>query len=142
MITRRSTLPPLTIAMVTAIEGSAALDAILAGDKVYNTIVPPNSPLPYCVLGLAQETSDDLFNEPGNASRQQIHFWGRNALALGNMEMLAIYDALYGLFHEQPIAMTGFSYVIGSLQLIAITEDQDGETLHGIADYAITSRQE
>jgi hypothetical protein len=141
MTARRSQLWPLAVALVAAIEADGPTSALLASPGVFNTSVPKNSALPYAVIGFAQESGDSVFGAYGTSASQQIDIWGRNATELGNREVLGIYDALYALLHEQPLAMTGFRYVIGTLSLIALMPDPDGETLHCISRYQITSRQ-
>ena len=141
MTAHASQLWPLNVAIVAAIEADAPTSALLATPGVYNTVVPPNSPLPYCVLSFATELADNVHGQFGTTASQQIDIWGRNATELGNGQVLGIYGALYALFHERPLTVTGFRVVIGTLALIALTVDIDGETIHGIARYQVTSRQ-
>ena len=141
MTAHASQLWPLNVAIVAAIEGDTLTSGLLAMPGVYNTIVPPNSALPYVVLGFSTELADNLFGAYGTTAGVQVDIWGRNAAELGNREVLVIYDALYRLLHEQPLTVTGFRMVIGTLSLIALTPDQDGLTVRAISRYQVTSRQ-
>jgi len=141
MTAHASQLWPVNIALVTAIEANGPLTALLATPGVFNTIVPPNSALPYCVLSFATELADNVHGQYGTTASQQIDIWGRNATELGSSQVLTIWGALYALLHEQPLTVTGFRVVIGTLSLIALTPDQDGETIHAISRYQVTSRQ-
>lgn len=141
-VRRQSALSAISVAIVAAIAGDDVLGDVLAGAKVYNQVAPPKSPFPYCTLDFATETADNEFNALGTNARRQISWWGRRELVLGDTEMLAIWNGLYGLLHEQPLSLDGFRMVIGTLELIGILPDPDGETLHGIAQYSVISRQQ
>lgn len=134
----RSSLWPLVVATVSAIEGSSELAVLLAGDKVFNTIVPIETPLPYCTVTTPAESEQNMFGNAGSVGSLQIDIWTRNALELGNSEQLAIWDALYFLLHNRRLTVTGFRMLTGTLTLIAIQPDADGETLHGIVRYDVT----
>lgn len=137
----RSALSPTIVVIATAIENDIPLGTVLAGDKVYNSVAPEQSPFPYLVLDTPAERADNVFNRRGVSDDLQIHIWTRKPTQLGNMEALDIWDKLYALLHEQPLVVSGWQLVIGTLALISIFPDADGETMHGIASYSTILRQ-
>lgn len=148
MTARVSQLGPVGIAVVSAIEGSSALGAILAGNKVYDGQAPQGSPFPYITLGTSLESANNVFAGYGTDLSQTIDIWTRKTTTtsgtiqeLGGRQMKAIYGALYSLLHEQPLTVSGFRVCIGTLQWWALIDDPDGITMHGIARYDIISRQ-
>lgn len=138
---------PLTIAIVSAIEDDTTLASILKGDKVYNTMAPPNSPMPYITLGLVQEQDDNVFGGPGVLGGQVMDIWTRktsvtgSSQMLGNRDAVLIYASLRRIFHNKPITVTGFRPVLGVISLLATMLDPDGETVHAIVRYDLTSRE-
>jgi hypothetical protein len=140
-VTRKSALWPTIQAMVDAVAGASSLASLLSGDKVYNTTAPSDATLDYITLSNPAENDDTVFGAPGTSGVIQIDIWSDNDGKLGNGKALRIYDALYGLLHKQPLSVTGFRHVLGTLALVTVLPDEDGLTTHGIANYTIVQRQ-
>lgn len=140
----RSATWPLALAIVAAVEGDATTSALLATPGIYNTEAPAGAPFDYLTLDIPTEGPDVTFsgfNEQGTTGSQQISIWCKTGGSLGNQKVLAIYDALYGLLNDQPLAVTGFAQLTGTLALIGVLPDPDGVTMHGICRYDVTHRQ-
>lgn len=146
---RTSQFGPLAAAIVTAVEADSLLSGLLATPGIWNTTAPETSPFPYLVLGFSLESAADVFGAPGVVTGQTIDIWTRKStvtgsgagMTLGADQLWAIYSALYGLLHGTTLSVAGFLIVSGTLTMQATMVDPDGESLHGIARYEVTSRQ-
>jgi hypothetical protein len=139
---------PLKEAIVSAVEASASLQALLAPPGIYSLEPSEGTPYPYITFGLTTETDDDMFNADGTLASVQLDVWTllESPLDDGSFEVSSrlaeqIYGELRQLLHKRPLAVAGFRMVMGTITLVATLLDPDGEHVHAIVRYDVTQRE-
>jgi hypothetical protein len=145
----RSSLWPVEVAVAAAINADSALEDLLAGDRVYSRIAPAkiadpddaaleiDTPYPFVVLGERTESQENRFDDPGERGSLTIHIWSRE---IGNRQLSLIYDELARVLGV-PLTLSDGVMFAGWLEYVTDSYDQEGEAMHGIAEYRrLTSR--
>ena len=126
----------LVVAIAAAIEGSAPLGNILAGDKVYNGLAPEGSKFPYITLSNFSEAEKNVFNNVGTSSKGTFNIWARGS---GEMDVLTIYEDLRLLFHNKRLVLGTGKHIQGKLRLImtGAGDQSDSLIVRGVAEYTM-----
>jgi hypothetical protein len=131
---------PLQQAVFAALDGDAALNALLGSPAAIYDDVPQGSAFPYVVVGQAEAAKPfDTKTEEGMEQTVVIHTWSQY---LGMKETKEIMAAVMGALDQQSLSVTGHDlalliYTTGSTSL-----EEDGITRHGVQKFkAITQAQ-
>lgn len=126
----------LAVALGAAIEGSATLGNILAGDKVYNGLAPEGSKFPYITLSNFNEIEKNLFNCPGTFDKGTLTIWTRGS---GEMDVLTIYEDLRTLLHNKRLVLGAGKQIQGKLRLIltGAGDQSDSLIVRGVVEYSM-----
>lgn len=123
-------------AIVAAVEADPTLLTLLAGDRIYLRQPPPNSPLPYIVLGAVSERNESRYHEPGHVADEMPSCWGRTL-----WEAEQVYAALVPVLHRQRLPLAGHRMIQGSLERLTDLPDPTGMAHQVVSRYRVTSRQ-
>lgn len=126
----------LVVAVAAAIEGSATLGNILAGDKVYNGLAPEGSKFPYITLSNFNEGEMNMFNCVGTSSKGTFTIWTRGS---GEMDVLTIYEDLRALLHNKRLVLGAGRQIQGKLRLIltGAGDQSDSLIVRGVVEYSM-----
>lgn len=126
-----SAVRPLNVALVAALESDPRLLALLGGEaRIWSLLAPPNTPLPYVIVGEATEGRWRVFAGGGTQNAETLHIWAKDKLQCAD-----IVDALARILDGTKLAVAGFSTFPGQCSLIAIARDVDGKSVHGVVRY-------
>ncbi len=107
----------------------------LIGQRVYDAI-PQEEVFPYVRVG------DDLVLDfgaklsPGQEFDFSFHIFDRSSPDRGQFRVNQISARLYDLYHEQPIAVSGFNPYLSRFRQSRVASD-DGMTWHGISTFRL-----
>lgn len=126
----------LVIAIATAIEGDVPLATLLAGDKVYNGLAPEGSAFNYITLSNFSEAERNLFGLNGSQGKATFNIWTKGE---GEMDVLAIYEALKVLFHNKRLLLSAGRHIQGKLRLIltGAGDTADSTIVRGVVEYTM-----
>lgn len=140
-----SAAAPLVGALVAALEADTALAARLgatASDgKVYVGRAPNVNALPYIVVGSSTEAAGGgghTFGTRGFRGVETIHCWAAGA---DKRPVLALYGDVYRVLDGAVLAVPGHALLLGRVTLVRALVDQDGLSVHAVAEYRADTRR-
>lgn len=131
-----SALAELQSAVQDALEGDAALAAMITG--VFDHVPPAGQAFPFVVLAEKSEKAFDTFSRAGISGALVLDLRSR---AVGDAELLSIYDRIKEVLDAQPLALTGFTVVSGRTSLTKTFVDPDGSTRRAEARFEVIAQQ-
>lgn len=116
-------------AVLTALTGDAALQALIGNPARVYDAVPPDPTYPYVVIGEGNAADWDTKDSDGMDQVMTIHAWSRyRGLKEAKQIMGAVLDAL----DQQALAVTGHTLVQLRFEFSDVLMDPDGLTRHGV----------
>lgn len=130
-----SALPEVQNAVKAALAADAALSGMVTGvfDKV-----PAGQAYPYVLLGEKSETEFSTFARGGSRVLLGLDI---RSQAPESTEMLAIYDRIREVLHNQPLDVAGYTVVLGTTTLLKTALDPDGVTHRGESRYEVIAQE-
>lgn len=126
---------PLYVAVSAALLADPAVSALLdAPDKVFNLRAPANTPGDYIVLGGITESEFWLFVQGGSDAVMTLHLWTKGADAA---KAARLYGEVQRVLNRATLDIDGFDAMTGTLALVDIQPDADGQYAHGIVRYSM-----
>lgn len=101
--------------------------------------VPPSQPYPYIVLGEKTETEFSTFARGGSRASLALEV---RSQAPESTELLNVYDRVREVLHDQPLAVAGYTVLLGTLTLLKTTLDTDGVTRRGESRFDVVVQEE
>ncbi len=116
-------------------DDAGALNILLSGKKVFVGKVPPNTALPYVLLGQTTETPEGAgyYGRSGHQGTETIHCWAKTKWTAQQ-----IFARLTDLLAGKPI-VAGHYVVTGVLEYVTDGEDADGKAWQVVARYRVRS---
>jgi hypothetical protein len=117
---------------------SGSIDTTLASLGVVGVFdwrkVPQNQPFDYVTLGDITETPENTLGRRGYVLNFAIHIWSRY---LGTQAPSAMLERINELIDQEPLTLATHAHVSTRYQRTKTYADQDGLTIHLIAQYQI-----
>ena len=121
----------LRAAIHDALIADGALNALLAGPKIYDE-PPPSAAFPYVTLGEARVSDYSTGTEAGEEHQLTLHAWSRQG---GHREAHLIAGALLHALDDAPLALAGHRLVNLRFALADIRREADGRTYHALVRF-------
>ncbi len=122
-------------AIYVALTQTTGLTTLLGGTKIYD-FVPRHTKPPYITIGITQEFDWSTSTEEGREHIITLHTWTLNQ---GRREADEIQQTIEGIMAAASLTMTNHLMVNLAFEFSEIRRDPDGETLHGILRYRVTT---
>ena len=119
-------------ALYAKLTGDGALMGMISG---VHDVVPPQTALPYIVIGDGQETlqAADALNV--TECRLDVHVWTE---AGGRKTALAIMNRLHAIMHLGTLSLTGFQLINLRVEQAQTSLSDQGTTLSGVLRLLVT----
>lgn len=122
-------------AIYDALINNADLLTLLGGGKIYD-LVPRHTKPPYITLGITRQQDWSTSTESGHEHLFTLHIWASNQ---GRKQADEIQAKAEAVIEAAPLSMTDHILVNLVYQFSQIRRDPDGETMHGITRYRVTT---
>lgn len=118
-------------AVFAALQGDAALAAVLGGARVYDH-APAHAPFPYITFGRSSSSDWSTASEDGAEHVFSVHVWSR---ARGKSEVAAIMERVRERLHDADLALGGHVLVNLRHAFDDIRYDDDHDVYHGAMQF-------
>jgi len=122
-------------AVYSALASDPALTSLLGGTKIYD-FTPQRTKPPYITIGMSQERDWSTSTEEGREHIVTLHSWSDNR---GRAKADLILETIKEIMTTASLSLANHELINLVYEFSEIRRDRDGDSLHGLARYRITT---
>jgi hypothetical protein len=130
---------PLTVALEAALSGHQGVAGVVGLEGVHSLKAGAHASLPYILLGSSAEGDSSVFGRKGFENEEELHLY--TPIETQKEGALQLYAQVHDALDRKLLPLAGHDMVYGTLELVIVLEDEDGEAVHTFARYITLNRR-
>ncbi len=122
-------------ALYSVLATNTSLISLLGGPKIYD-FTPQRTKPPYITIGMSQERDWSTSTEEGREHIVTLHSWSDNR---GRVKADLILETIKDIMNMATLSLANHSLINLVYEFSEIRRERDGDRLHGLVRYRITT---